>query len=309
MSRMPKDPENPSRTPYASVRQELRREVGFHCPASVAGGFCGSPHLTWHHFDPPWRVEHHHRPQGMIALCREHADKADNGSYTDDQLRRWKAEGRGRHKSVSGRFDWMRRELLVVAGGSAFWGSSTILMWELEKALWFNRNEYGELLLNLSLPNDEGRVQPCLEENTWVIPSGEGLMDLVAPPSGRSVVVRYVNGGHFQVEYLDVADAQALGERFPHLVADPKWPHYVSRLPFPLTVVRIEDSIVGARVHFSKDLIAMLRRDGGWSMFQGSMFMNIPTAIYVGDAEPPGEAGMILQSDRSSSAFFRSPHE
>jgi hypothetical protein len=41
----------------------LRREVNLGCP--VAG--CGSPFLTWHHFDPPWKLEHHHRPDEFRA--------------------------------------------------------------------------------------------------------------------------------------------------------------------------------------------------------------------------------------------------
>ncbi len=61
------------RTPPIAVRRQLRREVGFGC--SLPG--CGVPYLTWHHFDPPWRQEHYHRVEGMIALCRDHADKAD----------------------------------------------------------------------------------------------------------------------------------------------------------------------------------------------------------------------------------------
>jgi hypothetical protein len=44
----------------------LRKEVGFGCP------ICRNPLLTWHHFAPPSNVEHHWRPEGMIALCLEH---------------------------------------------------------------------------------------------------------------------------------------------------------------------------------------------------------------------------------------------
>jgi hypothetical protein len=94
----------PSRDPYEWVKTALRQDVGFCCSVQD----CGIPYLTWHHFDPPWRVEHHHRPEGMIALCREHADKADHGSFTDDQLRELKQEGRSRAAEVRGRFDWMR---------------------------------------------------------------------------------------------------------------------------------------------------------------------------------------------------------
>jgi hypothetical protein len=41
------------RRPPMDVIRLLRSEVGFCCP--VEG--CGNPYLTWHHFDPPRRVE------------------------------------------------------------------------------------------------------------------------------------------------------------------------------------------------------------------------------------------------------------
>jgi len=69
------------------VTEFLRREVNFGCPFPG----CGSPFLTWHHFDPPWKSEQHHRPEGMIALCVEHASYADGDHYTKERLRDLKA--------------------------------------------------------------------------------------------------------------------------------------------------------------------------------------------------------------------------
>lgn len=89
-----------NRTPPARIRERLRREVGFGCP--VKG--CGSPYLTWHHFDPPWSKHEHHEPNGMIALCREHHDQADAGAFTKDQLRAFKVATSDREKGVQGRF-------------------------------------------------------------------------------------------------------------------------------------------------------------------------------------------------------------
>src|SRR5215207_2549038 len=101
-----------TRTPPVKVIRQLRQEVGFCCP--VEG--CGNPYLTWHHFDPPWRVEEHHRPEGMIALCAEHASKADHGAFTDDQLRELKRIGRSRATEARARFDWIRRRVLGIVG-------------------------------------------------------------------------------------------------------------------------------------------------------------------------------------------------
>jgi hypothetical protein len=53
----------------------------------------------------------------MIALCLDHAARADAGAFTNDQLRTLKREGRDRATAIRGRFDWMRRDLLAVVGG------------------------------------------------------------------------------------------------------------------------------------------------------------------------------------------------
>jgi hypothetical protein len=84
--------------------QEIRREVGFRCPVPD----CGSPYLTWYHFDPTWHEREHNEPSGMIALCQEHHDKADAGAFTLEQLRDMKRQGRERSETLKGRFDWVR---------------------------------------------------------------------------------------------------------------------------------------------------------------------------------------------------------
>jgi hypothetical protein len=60
------------RDPPDPVKRQLRQEVGFGCPFPD----CRKPMLTFHHLDPPWRVEEHHRPEGIIALCKDHASSA-----------------------------------------------------------------------------------------------------------------------------------------------------------------------------------------------------------------------------------------
>lgn len=70
------------------VKRQLRREVGFGCP------LCRKPFLSWHHFDPPYHVEAHNRPEGMIALCLEHFAEADQGLFSPEELRRLKVSPR-----------------------------------------------------------------------------------------------------------------------------------------------------------------------------------------------------------------------
>ena len=108
------------REPRLDVKPELRSEVNFGCP--VDG--CGSPYLAYHHFDPPWKEEQHHRPAGMIALCARHHDEADGGRWTRLQLRGMKSSPYLRESGelpTGGRkLRWQREHLLVRAGGSLY---------------------------------------------------------------------------------------------------------------------------------------------------------------------------------------------
>jgi hypothetical protein len=101
-----------SRTPPKGVRQLLRQEVGFGCPVPD----CRSVLLTWHHFDPPWRLEKHHRPEGMIALCRQHHDAAEAGTFSRDELLDFKACSRSAPATTL--FPWAKREFLVSHNGT-----------------------------------------------------------------------------------------------------------------------------------------------------------------------------------------------
>lgn len=100
-----------NRSPPVEVREILRKEVNLGCP--IEG--CGSPYLQYHHFDPPWKERHQHDPQGMIALCKHHHPEADNGAWTKEQLREMKNKPFVRDE-LSGRFNWLRQDILVMAG-------------------------------------------------------------------------------------------------------------------------------------------------------------------------------------------------
>lgn len=287
----------PGRQPPNAVLAVLRAEVGYHCPVDVAGEVCGSPYLTWHHFDPPWRLEHHHRPEGMIALCREHADKADNGSFTDEQLRRFKAEGRGRGLSVSGRFDWMRRDLLAVVGGNAFLRTPVVLEVDGDKAIWFNRNENGELLLNFAMPSLSATPRASIRDNVWTV-APEGVAELICPPSGRRLRVRYANGDLFHAEFSSVSDAAELQQRLVDF-------RHLERLAvdYPLTVVELWEQAGGTGLQLTPDGTRV-----GTNQFKRQIVSNTPVGMVVNGAVPKRLAlPPSFRAAASSSPHFREP--
>src|SRR3954454_125078 len=111
-----------SRTPPVAVRKRLRKEAAFHC--AFTG--CQRPYLTYHHFDPPWEKEKHHRPEGMIALCREHHDAADGGAFTNAQLHEMKEAAKG--QVVQGSILWRRETAVFHLGGGRFYAVNVVLM-------------------------------------------------------------------------------------------------------------------------------------------------------------------------------------
>jgi hypothetical protein len=179
----------------------------------------------------------------MIALCRPHADQADNGAFTDDQLRELKRKGRERSSEIRGRFNWMRQELLVVAGGQFFYEVETILEVGGVKCIWFDRDEEGYLQLSFRMPaGPTGEHRAVIEQNFWRVPPA--IQEIICPPSGRLVEVFYHNGDKFRAEFFNVASFGALAARYPHLQS---WPRSI---PFPLTVVELWETAAGASIEF-----------------------------------------------------------
>jgi len=143
------------------VKRILRREVGFGCP------ICRSPFLTWHHFAPPRRVLAHDNPEGMIALCREHHDEADQGHYSPDELRQLKNSGLSAD-TVKGDFpSWMKASLLVRVGGSYIGGCRNVIAVEHRPIIRLTQNEAG--LLSLSFVLSDARCEPVavMEDNAF----------------------------------------------------------------------------------------------------------------------------------------------
>lgn len=101
------------------VIKQLCAEVNYGCPVPR----CGSPFLTWHHFDPPYHVQPHHNPSGMIALCLGHHKMADAGVYSKAQLLTYKSNPFVKDK-LSAHWPWEPEELVFILGGSIFFKKS-----------------------------------------------------------------------------------------------------------------------------------------------------------------------------------------
>jgi hypothetical protein len=226
------------REPPEPVKKVLRREVGFGCP--VPG--CGSPYLMWHHFDPSWREQKHHNPEGMIALCGEHHAKADAGAFTSEQLRRFKAEAAQNIQERKARFDWMRNRLLVVAGGNFAYDCPVIFDFNDEPRIWITRDAEDYLMLNIQMLSISGQPRAGMRDNWWIAKGNPD--DLVCPPSGRLVQVQYVNGDDLKVEFFELESFDALRKRYPFAGEAPPW------LAFPLTAVEVDMTVGGTWIRF-----------------------------------------------------------
>lgn len=169
-----------------ALRRKLRKEVGFGCP--VEG--CGSPYLSWHHFDPPWEPKHWHNPDGLIALCLHHHKAADKGAYSIEQLRYMKAhpfllEG---GRLPGGSFPWKRKHLVVMVAGFTSVDSTVLLRIRGKDIVWLSRDTLGHQLLNLDLFDSRGTPILSMRDNDWILHAH--VEDFECPPSTHALLVK-----------------------------------------------------------------------------------------------------------------------
>lgn len=201
--------------------------------------------MEWHHFDPPWAQEQHHRPEGMIALCVEHHKKADAGAFTTAQLREMKLN-RANAAAVRGHFDWLRNELLAVVGGNFYHETPRLLTIDGRDVVWLRRDDDGYLLLNVRMLSLQPKERAIIEDNSWM--NIGTPVDLRSPPSGKELTVEYDNGDYLQVKFLVLDDAKVAYERYGSTV--------LLRAPgirYPITAVEVNYRIGGTSIELRPD--------------------------------------------------------
>jgi hypothetical protein len=266
------------REPPVAVKRALRQEVGFGCP--VPG--CGNPYLQYHHFDPEWHVEQHHNPARMVALCGEHHDKAR--AFTPEQCREFKANGAARNRKVQGRFDWMRKEVLGIAG-SFFYGNDTILEYNGERLIWFNRDEHEHLLLNIVTPDAKGRKRIALVDNDWFVHGAP--FDVESPPNGAYLKIKYRDGDELEIRFREFDSAAALLAKHPGApVADDGVTGERFSIPstaYPLTCAEVKAKLQGLSMKMESNRIIL----PGNNVLENCSFIGNGTAISAWN-RPPG---------------------
>lgn len=146
----------------SAVKKALRKEVNYGCPVPD----CGSPLLTWHHFDPPWHIQNHHNPEGMIALCTTHHPIADAGTFSNEQLHAFKKTPNSL-ENIKNKFEWYPARSLIRLGGcyAYDWCRITISG---TKILEINKDESGLTSIDLFLEDESNRVLAEMENNYFV---------------------------------------------------------------------------------------------------------------------------------------------
>ena len=157
--------------------------MNFGCPLKG----CGRPCLKFHHFDPPWEKRHHHNPQGMIALCAEHADYADANRWTNEQLRQMKKNPFITKQSIMNNYGYLRRNTVCNIGNLAY-GVRNILEVDGERVIGFEKDKDGFYRLNLLLRNSQGLEIFKMENGDWIANTGN-LYDLICSARGREIAI------------------------------------------------------------------------------------------------------------------------
>jgi len=142
------------------VKRLLRQEVAFGCP--MPG--CRKPFLTYHHFDPPWKVKHHWDPDGIIALCLDHHQEADH--YTKDRLRKLKQASYS-VDDVKGQFPQWEGQFLVRCGGIYVAGSKSVLQMGGEDIIVLESGVENLLFLSFYLESQDGETVAVMQDNVF----------------------------------------------------------------------------------------------------------------------------------------------
>lgn len=222
----------------SAVKEVLRAEVGFGCPAEN----CGSPYLEYHHFDPPVHIRPHNEPGGMIALCPSHHAKADGGAYSNEQLHKFK-KNKVNSEIVKGNLDYLRNKLLAIVGGNFYYDIEDIITIDGEKIISLRRDNEGYLRLTAKVPSMMPEERLVIEDHSW---EKIGLpKDLRSPPQGKELEVTYKNGDYLFLRFGIIKDRDEAKKRYNTDILDK------FNIEYPITTLEINLRIANTSINLT----------------------------------------------------------
>jgi len=241
--------------------------------------------LEYHHFDPPWNIEHHHRPEGLIPLCPTHHGQAD--AFTVDQLRHFKTAAHQR--PAVGRFEWLRRELVGALGGGLYHETPVLVQLGSEPVIWFNRDEFGHALLNVRMLTMSSEERMCIYDNDFAVLGNP--TDFESPPSGHRLMVRYGNGDYLRIEFREVRSLDAACRKFVHVRPD-----YIASIAnhWPMTFVLITMKVRNTSIQFGP---TMTRLPG--IRMKGFVSSHNPVGLSLGTTDHAQENVRMMTNDKT----------
>lgn len=166
----------------SEVKRILRSEVNYGCPVPS----CGSPLLTWHHFDPPWHIKPHHNPEGMIALCTTHHPMADAGTFSVEQLRQFK-QNPNALDTIKNKFEWYPEKCLIRLGGCYAYDWCRITIANI-KVLEINKTTSGLTAISFLLEDENRKLLAEMDENLFVT-YPENIHDIAISASSNRIKI------------------------------------------------------------------------------------------------------------------------
>jgi hypothetical protein len=199
----------------------------------------------------------------MIALCATHHAKV--AGFTKAQLRDMK-RGSTSPADVSGRFDWMREDVLGVVGGNLFVDVPEMIHFKRRKIIWFERDTENRMLLNLSAPSPEPRA--TLINNDWTL--GNDVADVESPPHGAFLRVRYLNGDDVSIRFREWASQRSLARLYPMVS------RLDGQLAFPLVTAEVTLTLRALRIRMTPSATFGVRSTAGRNIVMNTQFgMNL----------------------------------
>jgi hypothetical protein len=136
------------------------------------------------------------------------------------------------------------------------------------KSIWFERDENNYVLLNIKMPTLSGEPRARIENNVWsVLP--RLTAEVICPPNGRLIDVKYNNGDWFRVEYQIMATEDDFFKNYPGTPVS-----HLEEVVFPLTLVNVYATTAGSRIQLTPTSTTLpgVFMTGGWIVGNGVIF-------------------------------------